>query len=88
MKIRIQVDPDLCIGAASCVAIAPDTFVLNAQNKAEVLDHSQALNGPTYDREMEVTKDELEQIILGAQSCPTLAIAVFDETGKKLYPEE
>jgi len=87
MKIRIVVDPDLCIGAASCVTIAPETFEMNVENKAEVLDHGVAADGPRYEREMDATEDELANIILGAQSCPTLAIAVYDEAGKQLYPE-
>lgn len=87
MKIRIVVDPDLCIGAASCVTIAPETFQMNVENKAEVLDHGEAPGGPTYEREMEVTEDELQNIILGAQSCPTLAITVIDDKGTQLYPE-
>lgn len=86
MKLRIVVDPDLCIGAASCVTIAPDVFVLNVENKAEVLDHGQAPDGPAYERTIEATEQELEQIIEGAKSCPTLAIAVFDEQGTQLYP--
>lgn len=85
MKIRIVVDPDLCIGAASCVTIAPDTFVMNTENKAEVLDHGVS-EAPTYERIVEVTDDELQNIILGAQSCPTLAIAIFDEAGTQIYP--
>lgn len=86
MKLRIIVDPDLCIGAASCVTIAPDTFQLNTENKAEVLDHGTAPDGPTYERIVDVTEDEKETIILGAQSCPTLAITIFDEAGTQLYP--
>jgi ferredoxin len=87
-KIRVKVDPDLCIGAASCVTVVPDTFQLNANNKADVLDHGQAPGGASYERELEVTPSELDNILLGAQSCPTLAIFVFDETGKQLFPEQ
>jgi ferredoxin len=86
-KITIKVDEDLCIGAASCVTIAPDTFRLNEQNKAYVLDHGQEPNGPTYERVVEVSDDEYEQILLGAQSCPTLAVFLFDEEGNQLFPE-
>ncbi len=86
-KIRVLVDEDLCIGAASCVTIAPDTFELNEENKAWVLDHGKAEDGPTYERWMEVTEDEKENIILAAQSCPTLAIFIFDEEGTQLFPE-
>lgn len=86
MKIRIVVDPDLCIGAASCVTIAPETFVMNEENKAEVLDHGDAPDSPTYERTVEVTEEEKENIILGAQSCPTLAISLFDEDNVQIYP--
>ncbi|KKW29509.1 MAG: Ferredoxin [Candidatus Uhrbacteria bacterium GW2011_GWD2_52_7] len=86
MKLRIVVDPDLCIGAASCVTIAPDSFQLNTENKADVLDHGDAPGGQSYDRIVEVSEEEKDNIILGAQSCPTLAITIFDEAGNQLYP--
>ena len=86
-KIRVKVDEDLCIGAASCVTIAPETFQLNAENKAFVYDHSQEPEGSRYERWIEVTEDEKENIILAAQSCPTLAIFIFDEAGVQLFPE-
>lgn len=87
MKITVKVDPDLCIGAASCVTIAPETFQMNDENKAYVYDHGQQPNGPTYERVLEVTEAEKENIILAAQSCPTLAVFVYDEEGTQLYPE-
>jgi ferredoxin len=87
MKLRIKVDPDLCIGAASCVTIDPATFQLNAENKADVLDHGQVIGAPSYEREVEVTEAEKDNIILAAQSCPTLAVFIFDESGAQLYPE-
>ena len=86
-KLTIKVDPDLCIGAASCVTIAPSTFILNAENKAEVLDHGSDAGSPSYERMIEVTDAEQEEILLGAQSCPTLAIFIFDENGTQLFPE-
>ncbi len=85
MKLRIVVDPDLCIGAASCVTIDPETFVMNTENKAEVLDHGKT-DTPVYERVVEVTEAEKENIILAAQSCPTLAISLFDEDGSQIYP--
>lgn len=86
MKLRIVVDPDLCIGAASCVTIDPETFVLNVENKAEVLDHGQVIGEPVYERTVEVTEAEKDTIIMAAQSCPTLAIIIYDEAGVQLYP--
>ncbi len=87
MKIRVVVDPDLCIGAASCVTVDPATFVMNEDNKAYVLEHGQDFGDPQYERTFEVTEDEKENIILAAQSCPTLAIFVYDEAGVQLYPD-
>jgi ferredoxin len=87
MKITVKVDPDLCIGAASCVTIAPDTFQMNTENKAWVLDHGEEPGGSTYERELEVTEEEKDNIIMAAQSCPTLAIFIYDEDGEQLFPE-
>ncbi|MEK7665510.1 MAG: ferredoxin [Patescibacteria group bacterium] len=87
MKLRIKVDPDLCIGAASCVTIAPETFQLNDENKAVVFDHGTEPTPRTYERVIEVSEDEKENILLGAQSCPTLAIFIYDEDGNQLFPE-
>ncbi|KKU33992.1 MAG: hypothetical protein UX45_C0005G0002 [Candidatus Uhrbacteria bacterium GW2011_GWF2_46_218] len=80
-RLTIKVDPDLCIGAASCVTVAPETFRLNDENKAFVLDRGQEPGGPTYERIVEVSEEEKENIILSAQSCPTLAVIILDEAG-------
>ena len=77
----------LCIGAASCVTVAPETFMLNDENKAIVLDRTGADAAQNYERWVEVTEDEYQMILLGAQSCPTLAIFLYDESGKQLFPE-
>lgn len=68
---KIIVDRNLCIGAASCVAIAPGTFQLDSENKAVVYNEK---------------GDNDETILLAAKSCPTRAILVFDEKGNQLYP--
>ena len=68
---RIFVDRDLCIGAASCVAIAPGVFALDDENKAVVTNPKGA---------------DDETILLAAQSCPTRAILLFDEQGNQIYP--
>ncbi|MBI3420763.1 MAG: ferredoxin [Candidatus Sungbacteria bacterium] len=68
---KIVVDRNLCIGAASCIAIAPGVFELDAQNKAVVYNEAGA---------------DAETILLAAKSCPTLAILVFDEEGNQIYP--
>lgn len=86
-KLRVKVDPDLCIGAASCVTIAMRYFELNADNKAAVKDPALPTDPEVYERELEVTDAQKEMIIMAAQSCPTMAIFVYDEDGKQLFPE-
>ncbi len=69
---KITVDRDLCIGAASCVALAMKTFALDSENKAVV---------------MKGEGDPPELIKLAAESCPTKAIILVDEeTGEQEYP--
>jgi len=68
---KIVIDRNLCIGAASCVAIAPGVFELDSENKAIVYSDTGA---------------DDETILLAAQSCPTRAIIVFDTEGNQIYP--
>lgn len=68
---KIIVDRNLCIGAASCIAVAPGVFELDSENKAVVY------NAKGADDEM---------ILLAAKSCPTQAILVFDEDGNQIFP--
>ncbi len=70
---KIVVKKDLCIGAATCIAIAGETFELDDENIAIVKDNI----GNTD-----------EEILLAAQSCPTLAIYLYDEEGNQIFPEE
>ena len=69
---RVEVDRDLCIGAAPCVTVAPGVFQLDDENKAYIVDQKGA---------------DAETILLAAQSCPTQAIIVYDEDGIQIYPE-
>jgi len=68
---KVVVDRSLCIGAASCIAVAPGVFELDAENKA-VLYNDKGADDDT--------------ILLAAKSCPTQAILVFDENGNQIFP--
>ena len=70
--LKFHVDRDLCIGAATCVAIAPNTFVMDSEAKAIILN--------TAD------KDTNETIIDAARGCPTAAIIIEDTEGNKIFP--
>lgn len=83
----IKVDRELCIGAASCVAVASTIFEIDSENKAVM--RRKALP-PTSDHtkrdELEDSVVDDETIILAAKSCPTQAIFVYDEEGKQIFP--
>ena len=69
----IEIRKDLCIGAATRVAIAPNTFKIDENNKAIFL-------------EGEWEDDDI--IMAAAQSCPVFAIIIKDAaTGKQIFPE-
>jgi ferredoxin len=59
--MKIEVDPDLCIGSANCVHLAKGVFELNDEEIAEVADPNAA---------------GAEDIRRAERSCPTSAIVV------------
>jgi ferredoxin len=69
---KIVVDRDLCIGAASCVAVSGDTWELDNENKA-VVTHADVADDAT--------------LMMSAESCPTKAIFLFDKEGKQVFPK-
>ncbi|HSW89929.1 MAG TPA: ferredoxin [Patescibacteria group bacterium] len=71
-KYKVTVNRPKCIGAASCVAIAPKVFGLDDKQLAYVISEDEL--------------DDIK--LLAAQSCPTAAIIVEDvETGKQVWPQ-
>lgn len=69
--VEIRIHRPLCISAATCVVYAPSTFDLDEDNIAIIKDGEW---------------DKFEKIIAAAQSCPVLAIEVY-QNGKKLFPK-
>lgn len=70
---KIVIDRSRCIGASSCIGIAPDVYELDAENIAVVKDERGAAD---------------DTLVLSAQSCPTSAIFLYDEAGNQIYPEQ
>ncbi|MCX6719466.1 MAG: ferredoxin [Candidatus Taylorbacteria bacterium] len=69
---KIVVDRDLCIGAASCIAVSGTTYELDNENKA-VVTGADSVDDAT--------------LIMSAESCPTRAILLFDKEGKQVFPK-
>lgn len=73
-KYKVEVIREKCIGAASCVAIAPGVFALDEEQIAIILEQG---------------GNDDETKLLAAQSCPTAAIIVTDtSTGQQVWPRE
>ena len=72
-KYKIKIIKDKCISAASCVGIAPKTYQLDKDNIVYVVSED---------------GDTAENILLGAQSCPTNAIEIYEQDGTKVWPKE
>ena len=71
-KLRVKIDPDLCITAANCVGVAPKLFHVGDEPFAELLDKSGVPQGTSYT--WDATDEELELVEEAAESCPTRAI--------------
>lgn len=69
--MKITVDRTKCEGYGKCVQAAPKVFKLDEKFIAEVSD-------PGGDTD--------EKILLAAKVCPTKAIALEDEGGKRIFP--
>lgn len=69
-EIEIKIIRSKCISAATCVVYAPNTFDLDTENIA-------IIKKGEWDR--------LEKIIAAAQSCPVVAIEIYQK-GKQVYP--
>jgi ferredoxin len=73
-KIRkIVVDRVSCIGARSCVLVAPGAFQMDDGDLAYV------------PADVNAFEDD-ETVKLAAESCPVLAIHLYGRDGKKIFP--
>jgi len=68
----MRIDRSLCIGAATCIAIAPKAWALDDEAKAVILDTAQ--------------EETDENLLEAAKGCPVMAISLADETGKQIFP--
>ncbi|KKR03155.1 MAG: hypothetical protein UU25_C0006G0015 [Microgenomates group bacterium GW2011_GWB1_40_9] len=71
-KYTMIIDRSACIGAATCVALAPHAYALDSEAKAIFLDSA----GEESD----------EALLDAAKGCPVAAIKIIDDTGKQIFP--
>ena len=79
-KVKIHVDWNSCMGAASCVELAPRVFRLDWEKKKSIFDPAPLVL-------LDEKGADPERIFYAAQSCPYRAIVLEDEeTGERIYP--
>jgi ferredoxin len=71
-NLTMRIDRDMCIGAATCIALAPRAWALDDEAKAIIVDNAE--------------EESDEALIEAARSCPVMAITLSDEDGKQVYP--
>ncbi len=69
-----MIDRKACIGAATCIVVAPQGFELDNENIAITKPGAEGLDDDT--------------LLMAAQSCPTSAIILFDENGEQIFPKK
>jgi ferredoxin len=71
-RITVRIDRERCVGAAMCVAVAPDTFMIDAEGKAVVIIHS---------------AEEAQRVRQAAEECPAGAVILEDaDTHEQVFP--
>lgn len=82
-KLTVKVDHAACSGIGSCHDISPKFFQLDSENRAVVTSNE---TGDTNAEQMLTVSDaEYQEILSAAESCPMVAIGVWDESGGQLY---
>ena len=82
-KYKIIYDRDACIGAASCIAIHPDRWQLDPENKAILVGGKKTDKTSVFEREIDdiTFQSDLD----AAKSCPVNCIHIIElKTGKQL----
>jgi ferredoxin len=79
-RVKVGVNQSLCMGAASCVQLAPEVFRLDWSKRKSSFDPA------PLERLTDMAPDP-DRIFLAAQSCPYRAIYLEDaDTGERVFP--
>lgn len=68
----VRIDRSVCIGASTCVAIAPKAWALDKEAKAVITDTA--------------GEEDDEALLEAAKGCPVQAITITDSDGKQIFP--
>lgn len=80
--MRLFIDLELCIGAGLCVAASPERFALVETEWGPRAELQSAALGERMDEAADAP------LLAAARACPTLAIRLADDEGRRIYPPE
>lgn len=81
-KYLLEHDRPDCIGCAACVAVNPKHWVMNEDNKADIIG---APRRPDGWEELEIEQDDFEADKAAAESCPVNVIHLKNkDTNEKI----
>ncbi len=79
-KLNVRIDRDLCMGAASCVELAPEVFRLDWSKRKSMFD-------PVPLEKIGEVGVDPDKVFFAAQSCPYRAIVLEDAAnGERIFP--
>ncbi len=82
-KYKIIYDRDVCIGAASCIAVHPERWQLDPENKAILIEGKKTDKPNIFEREID--DSTFQQDMDAAKSCPVNCIHIIElKTNKQL----
>ena len=86
-ELAVKVDQDLCVGAESCVTLAPEVFSLDRSQLGISFRGPRWNTEPLGMKEVEAGTLDSDRIIRAAKSCPYKAITITDDkTGDEIVP--
>lgn len=90
-SFKVKVDRTVCIGAASCSAVAPNTFALDSEGKSTIKNKNTGTASSDLTAFSDIN-DTPENIMNAAKSCPVNAITIIevDDAGneiRQVWPE-
>ncbi len=82
-KYRVELDREGCIGAAACVAVDPENWMIVEDGKVDLKNSIQDKKTLFFTREID--ESELAKWKEAAESCPVTVIHIVDlSTGKRI----
>ncbi len=69
--MRVRIDREKCIGSENCIVSAPTVYQIDERDKAVLIDPDSV---------------DDDTLLLSAESCPTEAIILEDDEGRRIYP--